>query len=45
MGNKENASEEGEMVLMKKVHFHVGIQSPCKHRPVFVLIFMVGAEI
>jgi hypothetical protein len=41
MGNKEKASEEGEIVLMTKVYFHVGIQGPCKHRPVFALIFIV----
>jgi hypothetical protein len=44
MSNKENASEEGEMVLMKKVYFHVEIQGPCKHRPVFALIFMVESR-
>jgi len=41
MGNKEKVNEEGEMVMMTKVYFHVGIQGPCKHRPVSALIFIV----
>ena len=41
MGNKEKANEEGEMVMMTKVYFHVGIQGPCTHRPVSALIFIV----
>jgi len=41
MGDKEKASEEGEMVMMKKFYFHLGIQGPCIHRPVSALIFIV----
>jgi len=49
MGNKEKASEEGEMVLMTEVYFCVRVPGPCTHarthththRPVSALIFIV----